>query len=74
MENEQGIELLESETDNSEKESESENQEKKLDDRLISNLIHGFDHAIHTQKIELDKILLQTEIYREIISPPPELS
>lgn len=72
--NELGIELVEGETDNSEKESESESQEKTLDEKLMTSYTTEFNHSLQIRKIELDRVLMMRVVYREIVSPPPELS
>lgn len=72
--NESGIELVESETDNSEKESESETHEKELDEKLVSFHTMVFNQSLLTQKMQLDKVLMTREVFRKIVSPPPELS
>ena len=71
--NEIGIELSKGETDSSEKESECENHEKKIDEKIITSSNFEMNHSLQTKKYKLDKGLLQREIFKEIISPPPEL-
>ena len=72
--NELGIELVEGETDNSEKESECESHEKKLDEKLVTSQTSEFNQSVQIRKIELDRVLMMRLVYREIVSPPPELT
>lgn len=72
--NELGIELVEGETDNSEKESEGESYEKKLDEKLVTSHTAEFNQSVQIRKIELDRVLMMRLVYREIVSPPPELT